>query len=134
MKQLNYDVLKETGYQGFIEKEAPERIIQFGEGNFLRGFVDYFVDIMNEKAGFHSKVLVVQPIARGLRDIINTQEGLYTLYLRGFQDGQKVNQKRVISSISRCMNPYDEFDKFMESAESQDLRFVVSNTTESGIA
>ena len=115
MKQLNYDVLKETGYQGFIEKDAPERIIQFGEGNFLRGFVDYFVDIMNEKSGFHSKVLVVQPIARGLRDIINTQEGLYTLYLRGFQDGQKVNQKRVISSISRCMNPYDEFDKFMES-------------------
>ena len=134
MKQLNYDVLKETGYQGFIEKDAPERIIQFGEGNFLRGFVDYFVDIMNEKSGFHSKVLVVQPIARGLRDIINTQEGLYTLYLRGFQDGQKVNQKRVISSISRCMNPYDEFDKFMESAESQDLRFVVSNTTEAGIA
>ena len=134
MKQLNYDVLKETGYQGFIEKDAPERIIQFGEGNFLRGFVDYFVDTMNEKAGFHSKVLVVQPIARGLRDIINTQEGLYTLYLRGFQDGQKVNQKRVISSISRCLNPYDEFDKFMESAESQDLRFVVSNTTEAGIA
>ena len=133
MKKLNYQVLEEIGYDGFLLKDAKERVIQFGEGNFLRGFVDYFIDQMNEKADFQSKVLLVQPIPQGLTDIINEQEGLYTLYLRGYQEGQKVNKKRVISSVSRCLNPYIQFDEYLTSAENPDLRFVVSNTTEAGI-
>ena len=71
-------------------------MLQFGEGNFLRAFVDYFIDILNEKTGFQSKVVLCQPIAPGLADLINEQEGLYTLYLRGIQNGQKVNQKREV--------------------------------------
>ena len=105
MKKLNYATLAETGYDGYILKDAPEKVIQFGEGNFMRAFVDYWFDLMNEKAGFNGKVVLVQPIAPGLAKMINEQEGLYTLFLRGFENGQKVNAKRVISSVSRCLNP-----------------------------
>ncbi|MFV0413824.1 MAG: tagaturonate reductase [Oscillospiraceae bacterium] len=133
MKQLSYSALEETGYKGYLLKEAPERVLQFGEGNFLRAFVDYFVDVANEKCGFNSKVVVAQPIAQGLAEVINQQQGLYTLYLRGFENGEKVNNKRVISSISRCINPYAEYAALLECAHNPELRFIVSNTTEAGI-
>ncbi len=77
MKKLCYETLKEINYEGYLLENAPERVLQFGEGNFLRAFVDYFIDMMNEKAGFHSKVVLCQPIAPGLADMINEQEGLY---------------------------------------------------------
>ena len=112
MALLNYDVLKASGYKGFVLEKAPERVMQFGEGNFLRAFVDYFFDIANETAGWNGKAVLVQPIAPGLSDLINKQEGLYTLYLRGSEKGEKVDAKRVISSVSRCLNPYGgEWDK-----------------------
>ena len=133
MDQLNYQVLKNTGYDGFILEKAPEKVMQFGEGNFLRAFVDDFFDIANEKAGFNGKVVLVQPIAQGLTELINKQEGLYTLYLRGSEKGVKVDDKRVISAVSRCLNPYGEWDKVLELAKSDDLEIIVSNTTEAGI-
>ena len=133
MDQLNYEVLKKTGYNGYILEKAPEKVMQFGEGNFLRAFVDDFFDIANEKAGFNGKVVLVQPIAQGLTDLINKQEGLYTLYLRGSEKGIKVDDKRVISAVSRCINPYGEWDKVLELARSADLEIIVSNTTEAGI-
>ena len=133
MDQLNYEVLKKTGYNGYILEKAPEKVMQFGEGNFLRAFVDDFFDITNEKAGFNGKVVLVQPIAQGLTDLINKQEGLYTLYLRGSEKGIKVDDKRVISAVSRCINPYGEWDKVLELARSADLEIIVSNTTEAGI-
>ena len=134
MKQLSYQTLKEQNYSGYLLESAPERVLQFGEGNFLRAFVDYFIDVMNEKAGFNSKVVLCQPIAPGLADMINEQEGLYTLFLRGFQDGQKVNKKRIISCVSRCLNPYQDFDAVLDCASNPDLRFIACNTTEAGIA
>ena len=133
MKKLCYKTLEEMNYKGYLLKDAPERVLQFGEGNFLRAFVDYFIDMMNEKAGFNSKVVLCQPIAPGLADMINEQEGLYTLYLRGFQGGQKVNKKRIISCVSRCLNPYQNFDALMKCADNPDLRFIACNTTEAGI-
>ncbi|MBR2527684.1 MAG: tagaturonate reductase [Blautia sp.] len=135
MEKLNYAVLEKSGYQGYILKDAPEKILQFGEGNFLRAFVDYWFDVANEKAGFNGKAVLVQPIASGLTDLINEQEGLYTLYLRGSEKGRKVDDKRVISSVSRGLNPYvkEDYDKVMEIAKSDDLEYVVSNTTEAGI-
>ncbi len=133
MAQLNYEVLKKSGYTGYILENAPEKVMQFGEGNFLRAFVDYFIDIANEKAGFNGKVMLVQPIAQGLTNLINAQQGLYTLYLRGSEKGQKVDDKRVISAVSRCVNPYDDWDKVLDMAQSDDLEFIVSNTTEAGI-
>ena len=133
MAQLNYQVLKESGYKGYILENAPEKVMQFGEGNFLRAFVDDFIDIANEKAGFNGKVVLVQPIAQGLTDLINQQQGLYTLYLRGSENGRKVDDKRVISCVSRCVNPYGDWDKVLELARSRDLEIIVSNTTEAGI-
>ena len=116
MKKLSYQTLKELNYDGYLLESAPERVLQFGEGNFLRAFVDYFIDKMNEMLGFNSKVVVCQPQGSPLADIINEQEGLYTLFLRGFQDGQKINKKRVISCISRCLNPRKEFDAVLACA------------------
>ena len=135
MKLLNYQTLKESGYSGYILKDAPEKVLQFGEGNFLRAFVNYWFDVSNEKAGWNGKCVLVQPIAPGLAKPINQQEGLYTLYLRGRENGEKVDRKRVISSVSRCLNPYEKagFDAMMEVAASGDLEYVVSNTTEAGI-
>ena len=135
METLNYAVLKQSGYSGYILENAPEKVLQFGEGNFLRAFVDYWFDIANEKANWNGKCCLVQPIEAGLTDQINGQEGLYTLYLRGSENGEKVDRKRVISSVSRCLNPYreEDFRKMMEVAVSDDLEYVVSNTTEAGI-
>ncbi len=135
MNQLNYQVLKESGYQGYVLESAPEKVLQFGEGNFLRAFVNYWFDVSNEKAGWNGKCVLVQPIAPGLAKLINEQEGLYTLYLRGRENGEKVDRKRVISSVSRCLNPYEkaDFDAMMDVAVSNDLEYVVSNTTEAGI-
>ncbi len=133
MAILNYDVLKQSGFTGYLLPSAPEKVMQFGEGNFLRAFVDDFIDIANEKAGFNGKVLLVQPIAQGLTDLINAQEGLYTLYLRGSEKGKKVDEKRVISCVSRCVNPYGQWDEVLKAARSPELEIVVSNTTEAGI-
>ena len=138
METLNYKVLESTGYNGYILKDAPVKVMQFGEGNFLRAFVDYFIDIANEKAGFNGKVKLVQPIANfpQMADWMNEQEGLYTLYLRGSEKGQKVDAKRVISCVSDCVCPYSEgkWDEVLALARSEDLEIVVSNTTEAGIA
>ncbi len=135
MEKLRYETLKQTGYNGYILEKAPEKVLQFGEGNFLRAFVNYWFDLANEKADWNGKCVLVQPIAPGLAPMINEQEGLYTLYLRGSQNGQKVDDMRVISSVSRCLNPYeaDGFKAMMEVAVSNDLEIIVSNTTEAGI-
>ena len=95
MKKLNYEVLKNSGYNGYVlgKGAAPVKVLQFGEGNFLRAFVDYWFDMSNEKAGWNGKVALVQPIAQGLTKVINEQEGLYTLYLRGAENGEKVDRK-----------------------------------------
>ena len=135
MALLNYDVLKKSGYTGYVLEKAPEKVLQFGEGNFLRAFADYFFDVANEKANFNGKVVLVQPIAMGLGELIDKQEGLYTLYLRGSEKGKKVDLKRVISSCSRGLNPYAEggWDKVLDLMRSKDLEIIVSNTTEAGI-
>lgn len=135
MEKLNYQVLKATGYRGYILENAPEKVMQFGEGNFLRAFVNYWFDIANEKANWNGKCCLIQPIAQGLTELINGQEGLYTLYLRGTENGEKVDRKRVISSVSRCLNPYEAegYCEMMKLAVSDELEYIVSNTTEAGI-
>ncbi len=133
MAGLNYQTLRESGYTGYVLENAPEKVMQFGEGNFLRAFVDDFFDIANEKAGWNGKVVLVQPIAQGLTDLINAQQGLYTLYLRGSEKGARIDDKRVISCVSRCLNPYGDWESVLELARSPELEIVVSNTTEAGI-
>lgn len=130
MKQLNKDILDPKLKIGSTKKE---KILQFGEGNFLRAFVDEMVDIINEKELFNGSIVVVQPLNGGLIDTLNEQDGLYTLFLRGMENGKEVCKKRVVTSISRGINPYRDYETYMECAENEDLRFVVSNTTEAGI-
>lgn len=115
-------------------RKYPERIIQFGEGNFLRAFVDWMIHQMNQQGLFNGSVVVVQPIPGGLIPVINRQDGLYTLFLRGVQKGRVVEKKQIVSSISRGIDPYEHWDEYLRCAENPDMRFVVSNTTEAGIS
>ena len=112
---------------------SKERVIQFGEGGFLRGFVDYFLYKLNEKEVWEGKVVVVQPIEKGMCDLLSSQNCEYNLYLRGIENGETVNERTHIDVISRCVNPYTEFDAYMELAANPDMRFIISNTTEAGI-
>ncbi len=115
-------------------KTYPEKVLQFGEGNFLRAFVDWQIDKMNKKVGFNGSVVVVQPIESGLVDKLNEQDGLYTLYLQGMDEGKAIKEHSVINCISRGVNPYIQNDEYLKIGENPDLRFVFSNTTEAGIA
>ncbi len=112
----------------------PESILQFGAGNFLRGFVDYFVQEMNEKINFNAGVVVVKPTSTGNYNQLIKQEGLYTLFLKGIKNGKAVSEHQIIDCIQRGINPYEDFDAYLSNAENPDLRFVISNTTEAGIA
>lgn len=133
MLRLSYETLKNQGFDQYLLEDAPERVLQFGDGNFLRAFVDHFIDRMNETAGFDGKVVVVQPAAPKLNPKLNRQDGLYTLLLRGREGGQPVSYRRVISCVSRCLNANEQWDALLECAENPRLRFLVSNTTEAGI-
>ena len=114
--------------------KRTERIIQFGEGGFLRAFVDWIVQLTDEKTDFDASVVVVQPIEKGMCDMLEKQNCVYTLIMRGLKDGVPTVDKKVIDCISRTVQPYRDFDEYLKLAENPDFRFVVSNTTESGIA
>ena len=111
-----------------------EKIIQFGEGGFLRGFVDWMVEILNEEADFGASVVVVQPIKNGMCKVLTEQNCNYTHIMRGLQNGTPTTEEKHITAISRCVEPYEDFSEYLKLAENKNFRFIVSNTTESGIA
>jgi tagaturonate reductase len=127
MEQLNKSLLKDL-------QTYPEKVLQFGEGNFLRGFVDWQIDVMNKNGHFNGSVVVVQP--RGQEKIakLNAQDGLYTLYLQGMKEGKAVKEHSIITSISRGLNLFTQYDQYLDLAANPELRFIFSNTTEAGIA
>ena len=110
-----------------------ETVMQFGEGGFLRGFVDYFFKKLNDAGVYEGKVVVIQPIDKGMVNMLNDQNCEYNLYLRGLQNGKEVIEHTHVDVISRGINPYEDFDAYMALAENPDLRVIVSNTTEAGI-
>jgi len=112
----------------------PSRILQFGEGNFLRAFVDWIVQKMNNEIDFNTGVDVVQPLATGMVDLLNKQDGLYHVYLKGIKDGQPVKEYQFVDCINKGINPYTEFETYKAAILNPELRFVVSNTTEAGIS
>lgn len=112
----------------------PERVLQFGEGNFLRCFVDWMINAMNAQGLFGGRVVVVQPIASGMLPALRAQDHLYTVLLRGLMGGRVVERREVVTAISRGINPYEAWGEFLATAAQPELRFVVSNTTEAGIA
>ena len=113
--------------------KAKEKIIQFGEGGFLRGFVDYFFQKLNDKGLFEGSVVVVQPIKTGMCDMLTAQNCEYNLFLRGVDNGKVVDEHTHIDVISRCINPYKDYEEYLSLAKNPDFRFIVSNTTEAGI-
>ncbi|MEO2076806.1 MAG: tagaturonate reductase [Bacillus sp. (in: firmicutes)] len=126
MEHLNKKVVGES-------PAYPERVLQFGEGNFLRAFVDWQIDVMNKKDLFNGSVVVVQPRGYEKVEKLNAQDGLYTLYLQGVKEGKSVKEHTIINSISRGINLFKDYNDYLELASSPDLRFVFSNTTEAGI-
>jgi tagaturonate reductase len=116
-----------------IISNRPVKILQFGTGNFLRGFIDWAVDILNEKTSFNGDIQIVQPHGKSPATALNEQEGLYHVITRGFQNGQVVEEERLISSVRSAINPYLEYESFLALADNPELRLMVSNTTEAGI-
>ena len=131
MENISYDALEEIGYKGYLlPKDAPEKVLQFGEGNFLRAFVDYAVDVANEENGFDGSVAVVMPRS-GKTDRYSKQNDIYTVCLRGQQHGKVCKENRVITSVKTVISARDEYDAFMALAQEEALEFVVSKPASS---
>jgi len=113
--------------------DRPVKVAQFGEGNFLRAFVDYMVDIANEKGLFDGSVVLIKPISFGTLDRFKNQDCQYTLQLRGRVNGEAYVETRQITSVKDIVSPYEDYEAYMDLARCETLRFVVSNTTEAGI-
>ena len=112
----------------------PTRILQIGDGNFLRAFVDWMVDVANGAGLMNGEVIMAQPLERGVADLMKAQDQLFTVLLRGVQNGQQVQSKRLVSCVKDTLNPYSQWDTMLATVRDPALRFVVSNTTEAGIA
>ncbi|MBQ8878752.1 MAG: tagaturonate reductase [Lachnospiraceae bacterium] len=115
------------------KKERPVKVLQFGEGNFLRGFVDYMIDIANEKGEFDGDIVLVKPIEFGTLDRFRAQESQYTVSLRGIVDGEATVQNRIVTSVTDVVAAHEEYEKYSAYAKLDTLRYIVSNTTEAGI-
>ncbi|MGB3143605.1 MAG: tagaturonate reductase [Maribacter sp.] len=112
----------------------PIKVVQFGEGNFLRAFVEYAFQTLNKEVDFNAGIAVVQPIDRGMVSMLNDQDGLYTLFTKGIKDGKEVEEKELITTIEKGIDPYANFKEYLNLAKEPELEFIISNTTEAGIA
>lgn len=126
--------MKDLNRTNYPTSARPIRVLQFGEGNFLRAFVDWILQEMNDKALLHTDVVVVQPRPCGRVEALSAQDGLYTLCLEGMENGEIVEQSRIIDVLRDFVNPYTDYEKFLRYAASPELELIVSNTTEAGIA
>ncbi|WP_100610719.1 tagaturonate reductase [Confluentibacter lentus] len=127
MKKLNR---KNVG----LETKLPIKIVQFGEGNFLRAFVGYAFQELNKVTDFNAGIAVVQPIDKGLVTMLNDQDGLYTLFMKGVKKGEEIQNIELISNIVKAVDPYANFNDYLSLAKEESLEFIISNTTEAGIA
>jgi tagaturonate reductase len=116
-----------------LENILPIKVVQFGEGNFLRAFVDYAFQRLNNEVDFNAGIAVVQPLKDGMVNMINDQDGLYTLFMNGIKKGEKIQDIQLISNIVKAINPYSDFADYIALAKEPALQFIVSNTTEAGI-
>lgn len=116
-----------------LSDKLPIKIVQFGEGNFLRAFVEYAVQKLNQEADFKAGIAVVQPIDKGLVNMINAQDGLYTLFMKGVKKGKEIQEKELITNIVKAIDPYASFQEYLSLAKEEELAFIISNTTEAGI-
>ena len=116
-----------------LEQKHPIKVVQFGEGNFLRAFVDYAFQRLNNEVDFNAGIAMVQPLAGGMVNMINDQDGLYTLFMNGIKKGEKIQDIQLISNVVKGINPYTDYADYLALAKEEELQFIVSNTTEAGI-
>jgi len=117
-----------------LEEKLPIKIVQFGEGNFLRAFIGYAFQELNKAVNFNAGIAVVQPIDKGLVSMLNDQDGLYTLFMKGIKKGKEIQEIELISNIVKSVDPYANFNDYLSLAKEESLEFMISNTTEAGIA
>ncbi|MCX6969929.1 MAG: tagaturonate reductase [Verrucomicrobia bacterium] len=138
MQRINKALLQSGGVSRDLHPGTlparRETILQFGEGGFLRGFFDWMIHLLQQRGLYDGSIVVAQPIAHGMVAELQKQDGLYTVILRGINEGRAVDERTLISSVSRGIDPYTAHGEWLRCAGSPDLRFIVSNTTESGIA
>ncbi|GMK37505.1 altronate oxidoreductase [Paenibacillus sp. CCS19] len=137
LQQLRADRLSEEQKRQYEDVIAsPITVLQIGEGNFLRGFADWMLQVSRERGLFQGSVAVTQPRPSGKHNIdqLAAQDGLYTLVVRGLEDGQPVERQHIVSVFSKVFDPYENWQEFTALAGCETLRFVISNTTEAGIA
>jgi tagaturonate reductase len=116
-----------------VSTRRPIKVLQFGEGNFLRAFVDWIIETLNQKTTFNGDVQIIQPISKGMGQMINSQEGLYHVVLNGIRNGNASTETQLITCVRGVINPYESFENYLGAGENPDLLLVVSNTTEAGI-
>lgn len=126
--------MQELNRNNFKTGERPIKILQFGEGNFLRAFVDWILQNLNDAGVICSDVAVVQPMPVGRVKELSQQDGLYTVCLEGIDKGEKVQSRRIIDVLRDFINPFEQYEKYLSYAKSEDLEIIISNTTEAGIA
>jgi len=126
-------ILPSTGVTVGRTPAGPERVMQFGEGNFLRAFVDWMFQELIDRGLYDGRIVVVQPLENGMVAALNRQEGLYTVVQRGYEGGTLTERRNLIAAVSRGIDPYTRYEDFLAAARNPDLRVIVSNTTESGI-
>lgn len=118
---------------GLPKKERPIKVVQFGEGNFLRAFADYMIDVANEAGAFHGNIAIIKPIQAGSLEKFREQSCLYTVLLRGREENRVVNQRRIVTSVEKALCCYEDYEEYLSLAELDTLEFIISNTTEAGI-
>lgn len=120
--------------EAYAKVQRKETVIQFGEGGFLRAFCDWMIDKMNKKGLYDGNIVIVQPIEKGMCEKLEEQDCIYTHIIRGIDKGEEKVESEVITSVSRCVNPYSDYQAYLDLAKNPDFRFVISNTTEAGIS
>ncbi|KAB8292665.1 tagaturonate reductase [Bifidobacterium avesanii] len=134
MEKLNVNVAIERGLTTADAANRPIKLIQFGEGNFLRAFVDWIVQQLNNNGLFNGNVAIVQPLPFGRVAELEKQNNLYTVILEGLKNGREVQSREVIDSVGKTVDPYQDFDAYLALADDPNTQIIISNTTEAGIA
>lgn len=127
--------MKKLNRNDFPGAKYTTRVVQFGEGNFLRAFLDWQLDILNENTDLDAGVVVVRPLNTDFPPSLNTQDGLYTTLIRGLNEhNQAVKAFRMIRSVNNEINVYTQYDEYLQLAKDPNIKFIFSNTTEAGIS
>jgi len=125
MKKLNKTTIAKTN--------RPVKVLQFGSGNFLRGFADWMIELMNARGNYNGSVVVVQSHSPSVPQAFLEQDNLYHVLIQGIEKGKTVNSHQLITCIEAVINPVLEYNSFLQQAENPDLELIISNTTEAGI-